>query len=153
MKRYFDFRLAGDCRLTGAVLCLLFALVVGGCGKSDSTPPKVVSPPTADSTSTAAVQPTPEVAPAATPAAAPTVASPPNQRMLPSPSNPANSRLTPLQVLNRALFGWEVKNHRPPQTFEEFASSAGIQIPAPPAGKKYAFSPRGFIVLVNENQQ
>jgi hypothetical protein len=44
-----------------------------------------------------------------------------------------------------------MKYHRRPQTFEEFASTAGFQIPDPPAGKKYALDKNGFIMLVNSN--
>ncbi|HEV2452830.1 MAG TPA: hypothetical protein VGY98_01120, partial [Verrucomicrobiae bacterium] len=40
------------------------------------------------------------------------------------PVNSANSGLTQLQLLNRALLGWEMKNHRRPQSFAEFASTA-----------------------------
>jgi len=58
-----------------------------------------------------------------------------------------------LQLLNRALIRWMIKNHRHPQNFEDFASSASIQIPDPPAGKKYALNGRGFIVLVDFSTQ
>jgi hypothetical protein len=67
------------------------------------------------------------------------------------PSTSANSGVTQLQLLNRAMLGWEMKNHRRPRTFEEFASSAGFQIPEPPLGQKYALSSKGHIVLVNSN--
>ena len=93
-----------------------------------------------------------DAAPTAAPIAEPTNTLPPNQRPLAVPSNSANSGLTQLQLLNRALVGWEMKNHRHPLTFEEFASTANIQIPDPPAGQKYAFSQKGFIVLVNATQ-
>ncbi len=151
---FFDFgRRAGWLPKAG-ILCLLLVLVApSGCKKSDSTPASVASSPASNSTPTAATptaEPTAE--PTAAPIAEPTNTLPPNQRPLAVPSNSANSGLTQLQLLNRALVGWEMKNHRHPLTFEEFASTASIQIPDPPAGQKYAFNPKGFIVLVNATQ-
>jgi hypothetical protein len=142
----FDFgRRAGWLPKAG-ILCLLLVLVApSGCKKSDSTPVSVAPSQESNSTPTAAT-------PTAEPTAEPTNTLPPNQRPLAIPSNSANSGLTQLQLLNRALVGWEMKNHRHPLTFEEFASTASIQIPDPPAGQKYAFNQKGFIVLVNATQ-
>jgi hypothetical protein len=37
-----------------------------------------------------------------------------------------------------------------PKTFEEFVASAAVQVPAPPAGKKFAIDLNGLhVVLVN----
>jgi hypothetical protein len=44
-----------------------------------------------------------------------------------------------------------MQNHRVPANFAEFAASAGIQIPPPPAGKKYILNSHGLISLVNAN--
>jgi hypothetical protein len=139
MKLYCNFGWLDGAKPGAAILWLMFALVVGGgCGKSHSTPPPVASPMVSDSTSSAP-------APAATP---------PSVRIQSSvPSISANTGgPTPIQMLNRAMLGWEMKNHRRPHTFEEFAGSAGFQMPEPPPGLKYALDQRGFIVLVNSNQ-
>jgi hypothetical protein len=56
-----------------------------------------------------------------------------------------------LQPLNQALLGWRLQNRRVPASFEEFAASAGIQIPPPPPGKKYILNSHGLISLVNAN--
>jgi hypothetical protein len=50
--------------------------------------------------------------------------------------------------LNRELRKWVVRNRRPPKNFEDFAATAGIQIPPPPDGKKYAIDKTMHIVLV-----
>jgi hypothetical protein len=54
-----------------------------------------------------------------------------------------------LRPLNQALINWIFQNNRRPASFEEFAASAGIQIPPPPPGKKYDIDSRGIIILVN----
>lgn len=142
MKLFFNFGRLDGWKPGAGILCLILALVVGGgCGKSQNKPPEVASPPASDSASTAS-------APAATP---------PPDRMQPSipvPSVSTNNNVGPtqLQLLNRAMLGWEMKNHRRPLNFEEFASSANFHIPEPPPGKKYALDQKGFIVLVNSNQ-
>lgn len=121
----------------GIIGILVFALVAGeGCGKSSkNVPPSVVAPSPSDSNA---------VALAATPPANWTHPSAPS-------SSAKDSGPTQLQMLNRAVLGWKMKNHRRPQSFEEFASTAGVQIPPPPAGKKYALDSKGFIILVNSN--
>ena len=107
-------------------LCLILVLAIGGgCGKPKATTP----PPSSDSNSAAAKNITP----------------------LPGQMQTSQNGPTQLQSLNRALLGWKMKYNRRPRNFEDFASTAGFQIPAPPAGKKYALSPKGFIVLVDSN--
>jgi hypothetical protein len=54
-----------------------------------------------------------------------------------------------LKQLNHAYVGWIVRNRRAPNTFEEFVAWSGIQVPPPPAGKKYVIDSTGFINLVN----
>ena len=138
VKVFFDFGWRAGWPLKAGILYLLLLLVAGGgCGKSESTAPPVASSPATNSTPTIAE---------------PTVTPPSNPIPPAFPTNSANSGVTPLQLLNRAMLGWEIKNHRHPRTFEEFASTANIQIPDPPAGQKYAFDKRGFIVLVNSTQ-
>jgi hypothetical protein len=118
----------------GWPLCLALALAAtAGCSKS-SPPPQSVAPPASSDSSAQQAQPP---APVPVSGLQPVVA-----------ANPDDSQKT-LQGLNRALMGWTIRNNRHPSTFEEFAGSAGFQIPAPPAGKKYSLSARGFIILVD----
>jgi hypothetical protein len=142
MNVFFDCCRPAGWRPGAGVLCLLCILAAGaGCGKSENTAPPVVS---ATTTNVVLSQALTTTAPAPVPS--------PVQAEPSAPPTTANAGLTQLQILNRAMLGWEIKNHRHPQTFEEFASSANIQIPAPPAGQKYALNGRGFIVLVNSTQ-
>jgi hypothetical protein len=55
-----------------------------------------------------------------------------------------------LKQLNRALRAWVLRNQRRPKSFAEFAATANIQIPPPPAGKKYALGQHMHILLVNQ---
>jgi len=140
MKHDFPANKSDHWKLPNGVLCLaIVALAAGaGCGKPKNTETPI-PPPASDS------------------AADPKASSAPANRMQPAPppvtvsyeSSPNGA--TQLQSLNRALLGWKMKNHRRPQNFEEFASTAGFQIPAPPAGKKYTLNSKGFIELVNSN--
>jgi hypothetical protein len=142
MKVHFNF-----CRLNGwkpgaGIFCLIVALVAGGgCGKPKNTTTPVPPTPASDTATTPAANPAPANRMPSTP---PPVSI--NVNAIPNPNGP-----TQLQLLNRALMGWKMNNHRQPKTFEEFSSTAGFQIPNPPAGKKYTLSPKGFIVLVNSN--
>lgn len=149
MTLYFDIGRLTGWRPKAGVLALILALAVGGgCGKSQSSQPQTVSSAATNST------PVPVAAtamPTTMSTTVPTGAVPPSQRPLTVPST-ANSAVTPLQALNRAMVNWTMQHGRRPQSFEEFASSANITIPDPPPGKKYAFGARGWIVLVNANQ-
>jgi hypothetical protein len=55
-----------------------------------------------------------------------------------------------LSELDRHLRRWLVQNRRRPANFEEFAATAGIAIPPPPAGKKYVITKRMHVQLVNQ---
>lgn len=145
MKRYFDIGRLDSWQSRAGVLSLIITLAFGaGCGKPQSSRPKTVPSLATNSTpAPAATTPALTVEPTAAPST--------SQRPLTVPSN-ANSGLTTLQVLNRAMVNWTMQHHRRPQSFEEFASTANITIPDPPPGKKYAFGGRGWIVLVNANQ-
>ena len=135
MKAFFDFgRNPGWQLKTVAVLLTILALAAAGCGKANTPPAPAAQ--SADSVTAATPAPTP--APAAQPVPMQTVA-----------TTSSNNAPTSLQQLNRAMIGWMRQNHRHPQNFEDFASSANIQIPDPPPGKKYALNGRGFIVLVD----
>jgi hypothetical protein len=53
--------------------------------------------------------------------------------------------------LNRSVLQYRMQNHRNPTSVEELAAFAGVQVPPPPAGKKYVFNSRGLIVLVDNS--
>src|ERR1700677_1006277 len=135
MKMVFDFARCAGRQQKGWIVCLALALAAtAGCGKSspsaDSTTPLVTSDAASNQQDLAA-------APLALQNPGPVVA-----------ANPDDSQKM-LQGLNQALLGWMIRNHRHPKTFEEFAGSADMQIPDPPAGEKYALNSRGFIILVS----
>lgn len=137
MKHVFEFGRLDNWKFGTGIACLILALVAGGaCGKSKSVSSPVEPPAASNSAATTSAT------------------TPPSARVQSSaPSVSANNAgPTQVQSLNRAMLGWKMKYHRSPRTIEEFASTAGFQIPAPPAGKKYALDPRGFIILVNSNQ-
>jgi hypothetical protein len=54
-----------------------------------------------------------------------------------------------LADLTRDLRRWIVKSKQRPASFEDLVAKAGLQPPAPPAGKKYAISPEMRVVLVD----
>lgn len=133
-----DFAWAAGHQPKAGVVCLALALAIPllatGCSKkNDTSATNVPAPPPPDA-STAAAPATP--APAATSTLS---------------SNTATNALPDLRPLNQALLGWIIQNRRHPANFEEFAASANIQIPPPPAGKKYILNGRGLISLVNAN--
>jgi hypothetical protein len=134
MKMVFDFARFAGRQPKGWIASLALALAVTvGCGKSDSPPQSAAPPASSDSSA----QQTPSPAPLAL------------QNPEPLATTDPDDTQKTLQGLNRALMGWMIRNHRHPKTFEEFAGSANMQIPNPPAGKKYALNARGFIVLVS----
>lgn len=55
-----------------------------------------------------------------------------------------------LHQLDRAMLRWLVANQRRPSSFAEFAASAGVAIPPPPPGKKYALNQGLHVILVNQ---
>lgn len=131
----FDFARCARRQPKGWIICLALALAVtAGCGKSNPSADPTTPPVTSD---TASNQPDPAGAPLALQNPLPVVE-----------ANPDDTQKM-LQGLNRALLGWTIRNHRHPNTFEEFAGSANIQIPDPPAGKKYTLNSDGFIILVS----
>jgi len=115
------------------VLAVIFVLSLGvtGCGKSK--PPVVVQVPDQNTNQTA------ETTPVYQP---------------PTPAAPATEAVQPpaapdLNELNRSLLRWVIGNRRRPQSFEDFAATAGVTIPPPPAGKKYIIGKDMHIQLVN----
>ena len=110
----------------GLLLALL--VVVAGCKKAAE--PVAQTVPESNQATVAAHNPTPA---ATAPAGQPAV-----------PSGQPD-----LEELNRSLLRWLMANRRPPKDFEDFAATAGVPIPPPPAGKKYVIAKNMHIQLVN----
>jgi hypothetical protein len=140
MNALFDLvRFPGWRPKTMPLLFLIVGAVAAGCGKQNTSAPAAAPP---------------ETPVAAAPAVPTQTQTTPAPRANPPPMTTTNSSgLTTLQFLNRAMVRWMRTNHRHPQSFEDFASTANIQIPAPPSGKKYTLNGRGFIVLVDISTQ
>jgi len=117
-------------------LILGVAMFATGCGKKESAAP---------SATTAAPEQTATQETAAATAPSPPAYVPPT----PAATAAANSGLPVLQQLNRSVIQYRIQNHRNPTSVEEVAAFAGVQVPPPPAGKKYAFNNRGLVVLVD----
>jgi hypothetical protein len=53
-----------------------------------------------------------------------------------------------LDALTRQLRGWMMSNRvGPPKSFDAWAAAAGIKVPPPPPGKKYAISKTAWVIL------
>jgi hypothetical protein len=63
------------------------------------------------------------------------------------PQDADSSRV--LEELNLALRRWVVSNRRMPSSFEEFTSTAQIQVPPAPAGKKYVLTKQMKVELAD----
>lgn len=122
-------------------LVLGVALFAAGCGKKEGPQPAANTPSAPQNPAQPA---TPNAAP---PPAAPVTPPPPTADT--AAGAKADADLPVLQQLNRAVMGFRMQYHRNPASVEELASSAGIQVPPPPPGKKYAFNKRGLVDLVD----
>jgi hypothetical protein len=127
-KRQMASRLMVELGLAAMLAAVFFAV---GCKKSEiatvETPPSVAD----TNQSPAVIQQTPPSASAPVVVAA-------------RPDGGAD-----LKQLNHAYIGWILQNRRRPKSFEEFVTLSGIQVPPPPAGKKYVIDGHGFINYVN----
>jgi hypothetical protein len=123
----------------GLYLALIWGVAIAmfatGCGKKESAAP---------SATTAAPQQTATQETAAATAPSHPVYTPP------AAANLDNGKPI-LQQLNRSLLQFKIQHNRNPTSVEELAASAGVQIPPPPPGKKYAFNSRGWVVLVDNS--
>jgi hypothetical protein len=128
------------------VFCFAFCggvLLLTGCSKKAAPAP-------------AAANPTPDTnvaASASTPAPAAPAASPGNTAPGPVPvpatatpiAGDANSALAQLtRELHRTMIGRKLSG-----SFDEFVAISHVQVPPPPAGKKYAIDKHWHVVLVN----
>jgi len=55
-----------------------------------------------------------------------------------------------LDELNREVKKWVMRNRRKPASFEEVVSTAQLQVPPPPPGKKYVLNSELKVKLENE---
>jgi hypothetical protein len=69
------------------------------------------------------------------------------QSIQPTPDTATATVSDPVE-LNRELRKWILRNRRPPKNFEDFSSTAGVQIAPPPDGKKYAIDKTMHVILV-----
>jgi len=54
---------------------------------------------------------------------------------------------TALQQLSRELRTYVVRTRTVPRNFEEFATKSQLQVPPPPAGKKYAIRGQAVVLV------
>jgi hypothetical protein len=132
------------CRSThGWWYCLALAfgaaIFASGCGKGNSPGPAAGATPSP----TQAVQDS-----------SPPTASAARVNSQPVPAAPATnvaSAPPDLRQLNQELIKWVVQNHQRPKSFEDFVARANVQVPPPPAGKRYVIDKRGFVALVDSS--
>ena len=124
----------GGAGVLPAVLGLLLALGVCGCHKAPASPPAAAAdiPPPVAAADSSLASPLPPPGPQAAPVTA-------NDH---SPQD--------IHSMERALVGWVIRNHQRPKSFEAFVAASGIQVPPPPAGKKYVIAKSMHIVLVDQ---
>ncbi len=117
--------------LVGATV---LAVTVGFCGGCKKSEPEQVTTTSEVSTPSAPPQPQPS----------------PNQPVGQPQATLAQPDGQPdLAELNRTLIRWIVAHKRAPASFEDFAATSGVQIPPPPAGKKYIIAKDMHIQLVS----
>ncbi len=124
----------------GVSCLLLAALCSTGCHKAVDTTAAVPPAPGTNQDSQAIIADTQSHAPVPAP-----VVADPNAPPLVKPNGDPD-----LHQLDRAMLRWLVANQRRPSSFAEFAASAGVTIPPPPPGKKYALNQGMHVILVNQ---
>ncbi len=112
---------------------LALSLCLTGCGHRQTADKASTSPPPGTNQSAAT---------AGTPLPASTQAA-----ILPSLAQPNGE--PDMGELNRTLLRWVLANRRRPASFEDFAATAGVPIPPPPAGKKYIIGKDMHVILVS----
>jgi hypothetical protein len=143
MKMFSGSARSAGCKLAQTGISCL-ALVVGaamfaaGCGKKSEKPLSSAAPP---------LQTTQDTSQPAAPGSA--VNSQPVPVALATNAPGVTNAAPDFAELRRALARWLVRNRRPPANFEDFAATAGVVIPPPPAGKKYVITKDMHIQLVD----
>jgi hypothetical protein len=113
-------------------------MFAAGCGKKSEKPLSSAAPP---------LQTTQDTSQPAAPGSA--VNSQPVPVALATNAPGVTNAAPDFAELRRALARWLVRNRRPPANFEDFAATAGVVIPPPPAGKKYVITKDMHIQLVD----
>lgn len=125
------------------IRCILWLAVIAslwvGCTKKEQSSERPIQP-TAETEKAAAPDTPPQTAPTQAPLDAP----PPSVPSQISVADGADAT-APLTVTLRR---WIIAHKRVPRDFEEF--SAGMQIPPPPAGKKYSIDKNIRVVLITK---
>jgi hypothetical protein len=73
-----------------------------------------------------------------------------------APSGPISAPIVQAQgqvdmvELNRVARFWMLRNRRRPTDWDDFVAHAGVQIPPPPAGKKYVLSQNMRVTLADQ---
>ena len=134
------YRICGRSQFQRAVTMAALGCLLIGCGKkqapqASAVPPADVQNQSQNQNGQAAVAP--DLSHAAPP-------------QLAAPSG-ADLQARDIHQMERVLVGWIISTHHRPQSFEEFATATHIQVPPPPAGKKYAIAKNMHIVLVDSN--
>jgi hypothetical protein len=131
------------------VLVLGTAIFNAGCGKKESPTPVSSNTPVSQVTNAPdAAQPVNQT----TPAPAPAVVAPLPTKVDPAEAAKSDTDLPAIVQLNRTILSFRMQYGRNPKSVEEAESAAGIQLPPPPVGKKYAFNNRGLIALVDNSK-
>jgi hypothetical protein len=112
---------------------LLAVMLAGGCSKQQ---PAAGSNAGSNAAASTAPQPPPSARSPGTPAAAAPVVVP--------DSGDVNATLGQLSL---ELRKYVVRTRSVPKNFEEFVSKSGAQVPAPPAGKKYAIQGQEVVLV------
>jgi hypothetical protein len=117
------------------LICVTVALAIAsiaGCSRRSSDAAKTDSPQMVQNLNQASVQPPqPQPAPAT-----------------PAVSQPGDQ--VSLAEINHAARFWMFRNRRRPTDWDDFAAHAGVTIPPPPPGKKYALSHDMRVTLVDQ---
>jgi len=121
-----DIRSAIRPLLRGLAIVAGVTVLLTGCNKAKSPPGEVSVPAPAASTN---------AAPADASAAA---------------TDTTTNGQPDMRALNRQFISYELENHTHFKTLDEYQAAAHIQLPPPPAGKKYAIDKRGYITLANQ---
>jgi hypothetical protein len=128
---------------SGFTFVLAAVLFSAGCSKSKSPSVEIPAP-----------QAVAETTPAQPAAAEPSANSQPDitpSTDVPAAALAANTNAGPdLGQMDRALLRWLAGNKRRPASFEDFAATASIPIPPPPAGEKYVIDKRMHVELVEK---
>ena len=132
-KRFRD-----DCLLLSGLL-----LVSAGCSKKE-TPASVATSPTPDTVASSAPA-TAAASPGNTPRNTEPGPAPTPANAIPITGTNTDSVLAQLtHELHRAMIRRKLSG-----SFEEFVAISHVEVPPPPAGKKYAISKQWRVVLVN----